>query len=201
MDLAGQEIDPGKQAQRAVAPGLVIAREGRMDAGFRRQVRRRRAGLLSFCRRIIIRDDGHRAACLLRAGRRRVQDLGLFVNAQDLRHSFFEFRIAALEMASVSWAASRQARREFCIRSLGPDRQGRRGRPKVHAHPHGGPTAWSSKPQDQVRGRSLAFRQARATSHSLASAVMAGFLPGRELSSNAAKAPQPAARSTQRCTV
>jgi hypothetical protein len=46
MDLAGQEIDPGKQAQRAVAPVLVIAREGRMDAGFRRQVRRRRADRL-----------------------------------------------------------------------------------------------------------------------------------------------------------
>jgi hypothetical protein len=46
MDLAGQEIDPGKQAQRAVALLLVIARDGRMDAGFRRQVRRRRADRL-----------------------------------------------------------------------------------------------------------------------------------------------------------
>jgi hypothetical protein len=33
MDRAGQEIDPGKQARCTVALVLVIAREGRMDAG------------------------------------------------------------------------------------------------------------------------------------------------------------------------
>src|SRR5271165_324 len=51
VDLAGEQIDAGQQADRAVAPGLVVAREGRMSAGFGRQVRggrgdRLNAGLL-----------------------------------------------------------------------------------------------------------------------------------------------------------
>ena len=70
-----------------------------MDAGFRRQVRRRRADRLH-AGLLIIRDDGHRVAWLLRAGRSRFQDLDLFVNAQDLRHFFFEFRITALQVVA-----------------------------------------------------------------------------------------------------
>ena len=40
MDLAGHEINPGQEAQRTMALILVITGEGRMNAGFRRQVRR-----------------------------------------------------------------------------------------------------------------------------------------------------------------
>ena len=39
MDLASDEIDPGQQADRAVALVLKFAREGRMHAGLGRQVR------------------------------------------------------------------------------------------------------------------------------------------------------------------
>ena len=64
VDLAGEQIDAGQQADRAVALVFVIAREGRMHAGLGRQVRGRRcdrldAGLL------VIGDDRHRIARLL----------------------------------------------------------------------------------------------------------------------------------------
>ena len=39
VDLAGEQIDAGQQADRAVALVLVVAREGRMSAGLGRQVR------------------------------------------------------------------------------------------------------------------------------------------------------------------
>jgi hypothetical protein len=61
MNLAGQKIDAGQQADSAMALVFMIAAEGRMHAGFGRQVRSRRgdrldAGLL------VIGDDGHRVA-------------------------------------------------------------------------------------------------------------------------------------------
>ena len=43
VNLTGQQIDAGQQADRAIALILVIAPEGRMPAGFRRQVRGRRS--------------------------------------------------------------------------------------------------------------------------------------------------------------
>src|SRR5271165_6933077 len=39
VDLAGEQIDAGQQADRSVALVLVVAREGRMSAGLGRQVR------------------------------------------------------------------------------------------------------------------------------------------------------------------
>ena len=46
MHLAGEQIDPGQQAERAMAFVLIVTREGRVDAGFGRQIRRsRRNGL------------------------------------------------------------------------------------------------------------------------------------------------------------
>jgi hypothetical protein len=46
MDLAGQQIDASQQTERAKAPKFVIPGEGRMDAGFGRQIgSRRRDGL------------------------------------------------------------------------------------------------------------------------------------------------------------
>ena len=37
VNLAGQQVDTGQQADRAVALVFVVAREGRMNAGFGRQ--------------------------------------------------------------------------------------------------------------------------------------------------------------------
>ena len=64
VNLAGKEVDPGQQTDRAVALILVVAREGRVLAGLGRQVGSRGgdrldAGLL------IIGDDRHRIARLL----------------------------------------------------------------------------------------------------------------------------------------
>jgi hypothetical protein len=42
MNLAGEQINPGQRAERAMAFVLMIAREGRMQAGLGRQIWRRR---------------------------------------------------------------------------------------------------------------------------------------------------------------
>src|SRR6516162_558108 len=42
MNLAGEQIDPGQQAKRAVPLVLMITREGRVNAGFGRQIGRGR---------------------------------------------------------------------------------------------------------------------------------------------------------------
>src|SRR6059058_2348104 len=41
VDLSGEQIDPGQQAERAMAFVLVIPRKGGVDAGLGRQIRRR----------------------------------------------------------------------------------------------------------------------------------------------------------------
>jgi hypothetical protein len=38
MNLPGEQIDPGQQAVGAMAFVLMITREGRVDAGYRRQI-------------------------------------------------------------------------------------------------------------------------------------------------------------------
>ena len=64
VDLAGEQIDPGQQAERAMAFVLMIAREGRVDAGLGRQIRRRRCDGLD-SRLFVVGDDRHRLARLL----------------------------------------------------------------------------------------------------------------------------------------
>ena len=97
VDLAGDEIDAGEQADRAVALVFVIAGEARVRAGLGRQVRGRRrdrldAGLL------VVGDHRHRRARLrLRCRGSFFQDLHLAVDAQHLRHLFFELGVAAFQ--------------------------------------------------------------------------------------------------------
>ena len=47
MDLAGEQIYPGQQAERAMAFVLVIPRKGGVDAGFGRQIPRRRCDAMA----------------------------------------------------------------------------------------------------------------------------------------------------------
>src|SRR5208282_1498807 len=100
VDLAGEQIDAGQQADRAVALVLVIAREGRMSAGLGRQVRggrgdRLNAGLL------IVGYNRHRIARFLFCGRRRLLDEPYFaIDAQNLRHLLLELRIAAFQVVA-----------------------------------------------------------------------------------------------------
>lgn len=84
VDRAGQEIDAGEQAQRTMAFVLVIAGEGRMDAGLGRKVRRGLADRLD-AGLLVIGDDRHGLARLA-CGGGLLQDLDLLVDAQDLRH-------------------------------------------------------------------------------------------------------------------
>jgi hypothetical protein len=46
MDFAGEQINPGQQAERAVALVFIVARKGRVHTGLGRQVRRRRCDRL-----------------------------------------------------------------------------------------------------------------------------------------------------------
>jgi hypothetical protein len=65
MDLASEQIDPGQQAERAVAFVFMIACEARMHAGLGRQIRRgRRNGLNA--RLFIAGDDRYGLAGLPR---------------------------------------------------------------------------------------------------------------------------------------
>ena len=65
VDLSGEQINSGQQAERAMTFVLMISRKGRMDAGRRRQIRRcRRDGLDSWL--LVVGDDRDRLGRLLR---------------------------------------------------------------------------------------------------------------------------------------
>jgi hypothetical protein len=56
MDLAGDEVDAGQQADGAVALVFMLPCEGRMDAGLGRQIRGGRRNRLD-ARLLVARDD------------------------------------------------------------------------------------------------------------------------------------------------
>ena len=98
VDLAGEQIDAGQQADRAVALVLVVAPEGRMPAGLGRQVRGGRGDCLN-AGLLIVGDNRHRIArLLLRGGRALPNELHLAIDAQNLRHLLLELRIAAFQV-------------------------------------------------------------------------------------------------------
>src|SRR6266478_4586550 len=100
VNLAGEQIDAGQQADRAMTLVFMIAREGRMGAGLGRQIRRRRGNRLD-AGLFVIRDDRHRIALLLLGCcRGLLNDLHLAVNTQNLRHLLLEFGIAALQVVA-----------------------------------------------------------------------------------------------------
>jgi hypothetical protein len=78
----------------------MIAGEGRMHAGLRRQVRCRGGNRLNpwF---LVIGDDRNRVAgLLLRCGRGLLEDFDLAVNAQHFRHLLFKFGVAAFQVVT-----------------------------------------------------------------------------------------------------
>ena len=82
MDLAGHKVDAGQQADRAEALIFMIAGEGRMHAGLRRQVRCRGGNRLDPWL-LVIGDDRNRVAgLLLRCDRGFLEDFDLAVNTQ-----------------------------------------------------------------------------------------------------------------------
>jgi hypothetical protein len=61
VDLAGEQIDPGQQAERAMALVLTIARECRVGARHRRQIRRCGRDRLD-SRLLVVGDNRYRLA-------------------------------------------------------------------------------------------------------------------------------------------
>jgi hypothetical protein len=100
MDLAGHKVDAGQQADGSEALIFMIAGEGRMHAGLRRQVRCRGGRRLDPWL-LAIRDDRNRVAgLLLRCDRGFLEALDLAVNARHFRHLLFKFRVAALQVVT-----------------------------------------------------------------------------------------------------
>src|SRR5208282_2382167 len=98
VNLAAQQINPGQQTDGAVALIFMIAREGRVPAGLRRQVRSRGGDRLD-TGLLVIGDDRH---CLARlsfcGGSLLLDQLDLSIDAQNLRHLLLELRVAALQV-------------------------------------------------------------------------------------------------------
>jgi hypothetical protein len=100
VNLAGEKIDAGQQADRAVTLVFMIAVEGRVYARFGRQVRGRRGDRLD-TGLFVIGDDGHGIARLgLRFGGALLEDLDLAIDAQDFRHLLLELWIASLKVVA-----------------------------------------------------------------------------------------------------
>jgi hypothetical protein len=194
MDLAGHEINPGQEAQRAMALILVIAGEGCMNAGFWRQVRRRRADRLQ-AGFFIVRDDRHRVAW--RVGL--LQNLDLTVDAEDVRHLLFEFRIAALQVGAYLVRFN-----GVCVENLA---YGSLHQFRETLVPSSRPMFARMAGQEPRRPQLvriievLRFLAGQRHEPCFASAVIVAILPGRALSSNATNGPETAARSMHRCTV
>src|SRR5215831_3659624 len=100
VNLAGEQIDSGQQTDCAIALVLVVAREGRMFAGLRRQVRGGRSKSLN-AGLLVTGDDRHRIARLLfRSGRGGLNKPYLAVDAQNLRHLLFELRVTTFQVVA-----------------------------------------------------------------------------------------------------
>src|SRR5450631_3674312 len=99
MNPPGKQIDSGQQAERAMTLVLIIAREGRVGARHRRQIRCRRRNRLD-SRLLVVGDDRHRFAWFLRFGSGLFQNLDLAIDAQNYRHLPLELGIAAFQIVT-----------------------------------------------------------------------------------------------------
>jgi len=100
MDLAGDEVDAGQQADRAVTFIFMLTCEGRMHAGLGRQVGGGRCDGL-YAGLLVVGNDRHRVAqLLLRDGCGLLQDSHLAINAQHFGHLLSKVRIALFQVVS-----------------------------------------------------------------------------------------------------
>ena len=98
VNLAGQQVDTGQQADRAVALVFVVAREGRMNVRFGWQFGSGRRDRLD-ARLLVVGDDRYRVArLLLRCDCGILQELHLAINAQHFGHFFRKRGIALLQV-------------------------------------------------------------------------------------------------------
>jgi len=96
MNFTGQQINAGQQTERTMAFVLMITREGRMDSGLRRQIRRGRCDGLD-SRLFVVGDDRDRPARFLGLGSL-FQDPNLAINAQNFSHLLLELGVATFQI-------------------------------------------------------------------------------------------------------
>ena len=181
-----RRIDPGQQAERAMAFALMITREGRVDAGHRRQIGRRRCDGLD-SRFFVIRDDRYRLARFLGLGDL-FQDLHLAITAQNFRHPLLELGVTTFQIVSHLVRLDFTLGRESCTSYPAPGRRDIRARQPVRSCVHGAPAAASSTTRSDSRAP-WALSRARDTNQALAFGVIVGSLLGRGRSSSAARGP------------
>src|SRR3984957_14349093 len=95
----GEQIDPGQQAERAMAFVLMIPREARMAAWHWRQIRCRRGDGLD-SRLLVVRGDRDRLVPFFRPGSGFFQDLHLAVDTQNVRHLGLDLGVAAFQIVA-----------------------------------------------------------------------------------------------------
>src|SRR6202035_5403353 len=91
VDLAGEQINPRQQTERAMPFVLMITREGRVAARHGRQIRGRRGDGLD-TRLFVVGDDRHRLAGFLGLGGRPLQDFDLAIERTGPRPSSAQTR-------------------------------------------------------------------------------------------------------------
>ena len=99
MHLAGDEVDPGQQANGAVALVLELARNGRVPAGLGQQIRSGRGDRLKPWL-LVIGDDRYLVVRAALFGGCLLKHLDLAVDAQHLRHLGFEVRVASFQVVA-----------------------------------------------------------------------------------------------------
>src|SRR5260370_17285281 len=99
VDFPREQINPGQQAERAMALVLIIARKARMRTWHWRQIRCRCRDRLD-TRLLVVGDDRYRLRRLLRLAGGFFQDLDLAINTQNLRHFLLELSVAALQIVA-----------------------------------------------------------------------------------------------------
>jgi hypothetical protein len=152
MDRAGDEIDARQQGYGAMTFIFMLAGKGRMHAGFWRQIRGSRGDRLD-TGLLVIGDDRHGLARLLRRYGRRLEDLHLAIDAQP-RPSFPQNQDRAAPGSIALCAVSLLPGRESCMPPPAPGWRGTHVPPPVRARGHGGPKAGSSKVRADNRGLS-----------------------------------------------
>ena len=197
VDLAGDEIDPGQQTDRAVPLVFMLAGKGRVHAGLRRQIGGGRGDRLDAWL-LVVRDDRH-SRLAFRDGHRLFQEFHLAINAQHLRHFFRKVGVAALQIVTDFVRLHVFLVEDFADRALhqiGEAHMSLR-RPMLAGMECEKPR----RPQFVRIAEVLRLATGQINQPCLASIVMVGSRPGRGRSSSAAIGPSATARSTQRWTV
>ena len=199
MHLPGHEIDPGEQADRAVALVFVVAREACMPTRLGRQIRTCRCDRLD-ARLLIIRDDCDLFVWLvLRRGRDLLEDFHLAIDTQHLGHLVGKIRVPLLQVVAHLVRLDLLLIEDLANRAL---RQiGKACMPRPRSLRTGMLGKQPRRPQFVRIAELLGLAAGQINQPYLGFERNCRLTAGRGRSSSAAIGPSTAARSTQRCTV